>query len=166
MGMARQQVNMLVGFLLQVQEIGINAPSAFHAYRPVAHAVTKSKAVRQCGMHAHNNGAHIRIGLRALKRTFKPAYLVWRKLIKSSIIKVDEVHPTLNPVEICFRRSVLRIVRKPLLPERRGIQPFGEFFSKLLARFRRNEFMIANAHKDRRWAKSSKLVANKIIPGV
>src|SRR5579859_4424922 len=166
MRVAGQQVNMLVRLLLEIQELGIDAAAALCAHGPVIHAVAAGQAVRQRRMHAHYQGPHIFIGRRAIQHALQPTHLLWQELVERSVIQVNKIHSTLYPVEISLRRRVLRIVRKTLLAEGGSIQPFGECFSKLLARLGQSGFMIADAHKDRHGTKRPKLVLDEIIPGV
>src|SRR5205085_3326542 len=55
---AGQNVNVLAGLLLKLQQVVVDPASTFHAGRKVAHAVAKGDTIGQGGMHSQHHRLH------------------------------------------------------------------------------------------------------------
>jgi hypothetical protein len=87
------------------------------------------------------------------------------ELIFGGVVEIDEVYTAGDPVKISFQFVVGRVIEEPLLAQWFLFKPIGKLDDVLLARFRRNCFMVANAEKYGESAEGSDLILQEVVPG-
>src|SRR5215831_21106007 len=111
-------------------------------------------------MHSNYNRPYRGICSGSLEFSREPSHLIKAELIGCGVIESNEVNATINPVIVCFHHVIARIVRQPLLPNHRRVKPVRKLGDGFIMGFRLDQFMIADAKKDRRRSKGIELMLN------
>src|SRR3984885_13027451 len=108
-GMALQDIHILVRFVLRARKVRVNAPAAIRSRGRFVHAVARGNTFRQRFMHAYDDGMNLRICFIASENLFEPGKLCLVELVGSGVVEIDEVHSILDPVVISAKKVVERI---------------------------------------------------------
>ena len=165
--MAGQDVDRF--FLLQSGEPLVNVSAtgtSFQFLRVIAHGVIAGNATWQGFVHPHNDAQDTAVISSVTSDCFiEPLELFLRKNIQS-IIEVDKINASLDPVVVGPRRErFLFPVEKSLLHNCFCHQPIFKSALELLLGFRWNHFVVPNSDVERKSPERCHLIADEIAPG-
>src|ERR1022692_2308406 len=126
MGVAGEDVNVLVRGVLRVPEGLVSGAAGSLALGPIVHAVIAADAAGEGGVHTDDDRADSLIGFVPLNDGAEPLKLGVIELIAGGVVEGDEINVAIDPVIVGAEDAIGGIVGEALLAEGGGVDPVGE----------------------------------------